>query len=161
MKTRSAVSAVIVAALVLTLNFVWFTAPASAAGVFITEFCSNSGDNQLYEFVEITNLSAVPQNMVNWSEDDSTREVGKHSGHIFSDESYYGPGGGITTLGPGESMILTEAAPDAFRTPPCRPIQRASCAERHVSARGPGARSAAPHAAHPVGGTRGRPDVQQ
>lgn len=87
-----------------------------AAGVFITEFNSNSGDGNLFEYVEITNLSAKTQDLTNWSEDDNTREVGKHSGHVFTDESWYGAGNTVTSLAPGESFILTEANPDDFRT---------------------------------------------
>jgi hypothetical protein len=107
---------VLVAVIIFSIAVGVLNQSAHAAGVFITEFNSNSGDGNLFEYAEFTNLSAVTQDLTNWSEDDSTREVGKHSGHMFSDTDYYGVGNTVTSLAPGQSFILTEANPDDFRT---------------------------------------------
>jgi len=78
---------------------------ASARGnVFITEFCSDTGNNQLFEFSEFTNLGSSPVNMSGWSEDDSNAAPNK-SGHMLS---------GLGTLAPGESGIITQATPADF-----------------------------------------------
>ncbi len=76
------------------------------AAVMLTEFCSNSGDGGLFEFVEFTNTGATPQSMVGWSQDDGTRTPNKIN-HVLS---------AVGTLQPGESAIITEASPDNFRT---------------------------------------------
>jgi hypothetical protein len=81
------------------------TARASAA-VYITEFNSNAGDGNDYEFVEFTNTGNTAVDMTGWSEDDGTRSPNK-SQHSLS---------GFGTLAPGQSAIFTEASPDAFRT---------------------------------------------
>ncbi|MDZ4818120.1 MAG: lamin tail domain-containing protein [Planctomycetota bacterium] len=74
-------------------------------GVWITEFNSNSGDGQDYEFVEFTNVSAAPIDMTGWSESDSDRDI-QGAGHVLT---------AFGELQPGESAIFTEAMPDAFR----------------------------------------------
>jgi len=80
-------------------------ASASAGGVFITEFCSDTGNNEKFEFVEFTNVSHLPVDMTGWSEDDSGATA-KKPGHSLS---------GFGTLSPGESAIFTEATPSAFK----------------------------------------------
>jgi predicted extracellular nuclease len=76
------------------------------ANVFITEFCSDTGDNQKFEFAEFTNLGNTPVDMTGWSEDDSTAKPNK-TGHSLT---------GLGILAPGESGIITEATPAAFRS---------------------------------------------
>ena len=82
------------------------TASPAFANVYITEFCSDTGNNEHFEFVEVTNLGASPVNMTGWSEDDSGATPNK-SGHSLT---------GLGTLAPGQSGILTEATPADFRT---------------------------------------------
>jgi hypothetical protein len=79
---------------------------ASANSVFITEFNSDTGNNQKFEFVECTNVGSTPVDMTGWSEDDSNATANR-PGHSLS---------GFGTLAPGESAIFTEATPAAFRT---------------------------------------------
>ncbi|HEY7086851.1 MAG TPA: lamin tail domain-containing protein [Tepidisphaeraceae bacterium] len=74
------------------------------AAMQITEFCSNSGVGN-FEFVEFTNTGPVPVDMSGWSEDDSNRTPNK-AGHVLS---------AFGSVQPGESVIYTEATPDAFR----------------------------------------------
>src|SRR5260221_14607511 len=81
-------------------------ANASANTVFITEFCSDTGNNEKFEFVEFTNVGNTPINMTGWSEDDSNATPNR-AGHSLS---------GFGTLSPGESGIFTEALPSAFKT---------------------------------------------
>jgi lamin tail-like protein len=78
---------------------------ASAAPIYITEFCSDTGNNQHFEFVEFTNCGSTPVDMTGWSEDDSSATPDK-SGHSLT---------GLGTLNPGESGIITEATPADFR----------------------------------------------
>lgn len=93
----------LIAAAAMTASM--FAAACSHAAVQITEFSSNSGDGQDYEFVEFTNTGSTAVDMNGWSQDDSTRAANK-AGHILS---------AFGTLQPGESAIFTEATPDAFR----------------------------------------------
>jgi Lamin Tail Domain len=82
------------------------TGSAASASVFITEFCSDTGNNEHFEFVEFTNLGSSAVSMVGWSEDDS-HATPNVSGHSLS---------GFGALAPGESAIFTEATPADFRT---------------------------------------------
>ena len=72
--------------------------------VYITKFCSDTGDNELFEFVQVTNLGSTPINMAGWSEDDNhaTPDV---TGHSLT---------GLGILQPGESGIITQATPADF-----------------------------------------------
>jgi hypothetical protein len=88
--------------LTLLTSLALAAAPANA-DVFITEFNSNSGSGN-FEFVEFTNVGASPVNMSSWSESDSDNDPGTHDLSAF----------GI--MQPGQSAILTEATPDAFRS---------------------------------------------
>ena len=81
------------------------TSQSASAAVFITEFCSDTGNNQLFEFVEFTNTGITPINMAGWSEDDSNATPGV-PGHSLS---------GLGILAPGESGIITQATPASFR----------------------------------------------
>jgi hypothetical protein len=78
---------------------------ASGGFVFITEFCSDTGNGQHFEFVEFTNVGSAPVNMTGWSEDDS-HATPFQPGHSLT---------GLGTLAPGESGIITEATPADFR----------------------------------------------
>jgi hypothetical protein len=82
------------------------TARISFANVYITEFCSDTGNNEHFEFVEFTNLGTSPVDMTGWSEDDSGATANK-ANHSLT---------GLGTLAPGESGIFTEADPAAFRS---------------------------------------------
>jgi hypothetical protein len=82
-----------------------YAANAWGTSVFITEFCSDTGNGQHFEFVEFTNVGSIPVDMTGWSEDDSSATPDK-PGHILT---------GLGTLAPGESGILTEATPADFR----------------------------------------------
>jgi hypothetical protein len=79
---------------------------ALASTVYITEFCSDTRNNEHYEFAEFTNVGPLPVSMIGWSEDDSHATANK-AGHSLS---------GFGTLAPGESAIYTEALPADFRT---------------------------------------------
>ena len=70
----------------------------------ITEFMYK-GEGSPGEFVEFTNLGTTAVDMTGWSEDDSTRTPNK-SGHLLS---------AFGVVQSGQSVIFTEAAPDAFR----------------------------------------------
>ena len=70
----------------------------------ITEFMYK-GEGSPGEFVEFTNLGTTAVDMTGWSEDDSTRTPNK-SGHSLS---------AFGVVQSGQSVIFTEAAPDAFR----------------------------------------------
>jgi uncharacterized protein (TIGR03382 family) len=76
----------------------------ASAAVYITEFLSNTAGGGNFEYVEFTNLGNSPVNMAGWSETDSDDDPGTH---ILD---------GLGILDPGESGILTEADPNAFRT---------------------------------------------
>ncbi|HUO09876.1 MAG TPA: lamin tail domain-containing protein [Phycisphaerae bacterium] len=91
------------AALIAVLSF---TASHAFANIYITEFCSDTGNNEHFEFVEFTNLGSSPVDMTGWSEDDSNATPNK-SNHSLS---------GLGTLAPGQSGIFTEATPATFRT---------------------------------------------
>jgi hypothetical protein len=80
------------------------TAASAAPLVAITEFLSNTGGAGDFEFIEFTNISGAPVNMAGWSESDSDDDPGTH---LLS---------GFGILAPGESAILTEGSPNAFRT---------------------------------------------
>lgn len=73
---------------------------AHADGIRITEWMYSGGDG---EFVELTNAGSAPIDMAGWSFDDSGRTPGAF------DLSGFG------VVMPGQSVILTEAAPKAFR----------------------------------------------
>jgi Lamin Tail Domain len=94
--------------LLLAIAFGLLLAASSASGnsVFITEFISDTGNNEHFEFVEFTNVGSLPVNMTGWSEDDSHATPNK-AGHSLS---------AFGTLAPGESAIYTEATPADFRT---------------------------------------------
>jgi len=70
-------------------------------GVRITEFMYSGAGG---EFIEVTNLGAAPVDVSNWSVDDDNAVPGAFS---F---------GAVGTLAPGESLVVSEAAADAFRT---------------------------------------------
>lgn len=75
---------------------------AAAQGVRITEYSSNPTP----EWIEITNTTAAPIDMTNWSYSDSDRQPFdvSFSGLLL-----------IGTILPGESIIFTESAPATFR----------------------------------------------
>ncbi|MDZ4818109.1 MAG: lamin tail domain-containing protein [Planctomycetota bacterium] len=76
-------------------------------GIWLTEFNSNSGlDDANTEFMEFTNLSDSPIDMAGWSQSDADRDI-QNATHMLS---------AFGILQPGESAIITEATPDAFRT---------------------------------------------
>jgi uncharacterized protein len=78
----------------------------SGETIAITEWMYSPSSGP-YEYVEFTNVGAVPIDMTGWSEDDSTREAGKHP---------FGSTFGIVQ--PGESVIVCEGdnTVAAFRT---------------------------------------------
>jgi hypothetical protein len=76
-----------------------------ANSVYISEFCSDTGNNEKFEFVEFTNVGSTPVDMTGWSEDDSNATPNK-PGHSLS---------AFGILAPGESAIFTEATPAAFK----------------------------------------------
>lgn len=73
----------------------------ASGGVRITEFMYSGGNG---EFVEFTNISSSPVDMTGWSMDDDHAISGAFSLSAFG------------TVQPGESVIVTEADPAAFRT---------------------------------------------
>jgi predicted extracellular nuclease len=76
---------------------------AGAATIAITEWMYNSSGAG-GEFIELTNVTKSPINMTNWSQDDNNRTPGKHAlGATFG------------VVQPGESVIITESTPAAFR----------------------------------------------
>lgn len=80
--------------------------PAGAAGpgqVVITEWMYNPVASTS-EYVEITNVGGAPVDMAGYSFDDDSRAVGTF------------PLAGIGSLAPGESALIVEIAPDAFRS---------------------------------------------
>jgi hypothetical protein len=79
---------------------------ADPFGVYITKFCSDTGHNQLFEFVQVTNLGSSPINMAGWSEDDNNAKPNQ-TGHSLS---------GLGTLSPGQSGVITQATPADFET---------------------------------------------
>jgi len=79
-------------------------APFASAAVLITEYMYDArGAAGRGEFVEFTNTGPGAVNLTGWSFDDSTRTPGSTSLTAFG------------TVQPGESVILTEATPAAFR----------------------------------------------
>jgi hypothetical protein len=78
---------------------------ADPQNIYITEFCSDTGDNQHFEFVEFTNVGYTPVSMAGWSEDDSNAKPNQID-HSLT---------GLGILQPGESGIITEATPTNFR----------------------------------------------
>ncbi|HEX4794302.1 MAG TPA: lamin tail domain-containing protein [Humisphaera sp.] len=86
------------------LALLFGVSPVLASGIYITEFCSDTGHNEHYEFIEVTNVSSASVNMSGWSQDDSSAQPDKHSLT------------GLGTLAPGQSGIITEATPAALRT---------------------------------------------
>lgn len=79
-------------------------ARSALANVYITEFCSDTGNGEHFEFVEFTNVGYTPVNMTGWSEDDSNATPNQPN-HSLS---------GFGTLSPGQSAIFTEATPANF-----------------------------------------------
>ena len=77
---------------------------AARASVDITKFCSDTGNNELFEFVQVTNLGSTSVNMAGWSEDDS-HDTPDVTGHSLT---------GLGILQPGESGIITQATPADF-----------------------------------------------
>ena len=75
-------------------------------GIYITKFCSDTGNNQLFEFVQVTNLGSSSVNMSGWSEDDSSA-VPNQTGHSLL---------GLGTLAPGQSGVITQATASDFET---------------------------------------------
>jgi hypothetical protein len=92
----------------LLVAFALLLAEGSAWGnsIFITEFNSDTGNNEHFEFVEFTNVGSLAVDMTGWSEDDSHATPNK-PGHSLS---------AFGTLAAGESAIFTEATPADFRT---------------------------------------------
>ncbi len=73
----------------------------SAGGMRITEWMYSGPSG---EFIEFTNMSNAPVDMTDWSMDDDHAVAGAFSLSGFG------------VVQPGESVIVTEAAPAAFRT---------------------------------------------
>lgn len=73
----------------------------ASANVRITEWMYSGGNG---EFIELTNIGGAPIDLSGWSYDDDSRLPGTFS---LS---------GMGVLAPGQSAILTEADPAAFRT---------------------------------------------
>jgi hypothetical protein len=91
-------------AVALSIGVLSVSTAAAAPLVAITEFLSNTGGAGDFEFIEFTNISGAPVNMAGWSQSDSDEDPGTH---LLS---------GFGILAPGESAILTEGNPNAFRT---------------------------------------------
>lgn len=86
--------------LLLSLLF----ASTASAQMRITEFMYNTGAGGEGEFMEFTNVGALPIDMTGWSYDDSRREPGSV------------PLSNFGVVLPGESVILTEAVAASFRS---------------------------------------------
>lgn len=79
------------------------TAALAEGQMRITEYMYQ-GNNDLYEFIEFTNVGDTPVDMLGWSFDDNSDTP------LSVDLSAYG------TVAPGESVILTDSDAEAFRT---------------------------------------------
>jgi hypothetical protein len=92
----------------LAIAFVLLIAEGIVRGntIFITEFNSDTGNNEHFEFVEFTNVGPLPVDMTGWSVDDNHATPNK-PGHSLS---------AFGTLAAGESAVFTEASPADFRT---------------------------------------------
>jgi predicted extracellular nuclease len=95
MPTRFFVRFLVVVAVLLAATQVY------ASGVYITEWMYSGADG---EFVEFTNLSGSAIDFTGWSYADSDQSPGDVALSAFG------------LVAAGESVILTEAAADAFRT---------------------------------------------
>ena len=102
---RASTAQLIVITLLATAGQVFAGSLLNPSKVYITEFASDTGNNEKFEFIEVTNLNSVSVNMSGWSEDDSNATPNK-AGHILTD---------LGSLAPGQSGILTEVDPTAFR----------------------------------------------
>ena len=74
-----------------------------APAIRITEFSYQLRDFGEAEFVELTNVGTTPVNLAGWSFDDVDAVPGTFN---LS---------GLGTVAPGESVIITDVTPDAFR----------------------------------------------
>jgi Lamin Tail Domain/Secretion system C-terminal sorting domain len=88
----------------LLLSLLLLLAGAASAQIRITEYMYNGGGTGLGEFVELTNVGSTAISMAGWSFDDNSRIAGSESLAAFG------------TVQPGESVIFTELAAEAFRT---------------------------------------------
>jgi hypothetical protein len=77
---------------------------AHPSGVVITEWMYQGVGGTNREFVEFTNLGASAVDFTDWSYDDDSRSVGTFPLSFFG------------VVASGESVIITEMNPDAFRT---------------------------------------------
>ncbi|MBL8533105.1 MAG: lamin tail domain-containing protein [Betaproteobacteria bacterium] len=95
----------IIGRLALCAGFAAFATAAHAAptGIKITEWMYNPAAS-IGEYVELTNFGPAAIDFTGWSYDDEGRVPGAEDLSVL----------GI--VNPGESVILTEADPDAFRT---------------------------------------------
>ncbi len=82
------------------LSLVLGLSTAALGNIRITEWMYSGGNG---EFVELTNVGAVPIDMTDWSYDDDSRVAGTESLSAF----------GIVQ--PGESVIFTESTSSAFQ----------------------------------------------
>jgi hypothetical protein len=87
----------LVAALAASSSF------AATNGVAITEWMYQGAGDTNREFVEFTNLGPAPVDFTGWSYDDDSRLVGAFPLSAFG------------VVAPGESVIITEMNPNAFR----------------------------------------------
>ena len=76
---------------------------AASAQVYVTEWMYN-GNGKTGEYIEFTNLGASAVDFTGWSFDDADRTPGAVNLSLFG------------MVAPGQSVILTEAAPDTFRS---------------------------------------------
>jgi predicted extracellular nuclease len=82
------------------------TARADDSQLRITEWMYKSADipsDGKGEFIELTNIGTTSMDLTGWSQDDSTGHPGAHSMSSFG------------VIAAGESVVLTESDPDAFR----------------------------------------------
>jgi len=85
----------------LSVSLIAAVAGSAAGTIRITEWMYNPGP---WEYVEFTNVGNTPIDMTGWSYDDDNRRVGQ------LDLSAFG------VVMPGESVLITETTPEAFRT---------------------------------------------
>ena len=76
---------------------------AATAQVYITEWMYN-GNGGTGEYIEFTNMGDSAVDFSGWSFDDDSRAAGTVSLSLFG------------VVNPGQSVILTEAAPEDFRS---------------------------------------------
>ena len=77
---------------------------APALPIRITEFSYQLRDFGQAEFFELTNVGSTPVNLDGWSFDDASPVVGTF------------PLSGLGVVAPGESAVVTDTTPEAFRT---------------------------------------------